>query len=128
MGAANLLSNRDENGERSADDEFEEAKEGRTVDVNQEIDDGFHDGQGESESGPGTVESGIDGIRELLIGCKGHVPGEVGSRGSGSFRGFAACEQVLLCTRDGNLGRITRGLESEEDKEERKNGICDPSQ
>ena len=128
MGAANLLSNGDENGERSADNEFEETKEGRTVDVDQEIDDGFHDGQRQSESGPGTVESGIDGVRELLVGCKGHVPGKVGSGGSGSFCGFAACEKVLLGTRDGALGRITRGLESEDDKEERKDGIRDPSQ
>lgn len=128
MGVANLLSGRDESGERSTDDEFEEAKEGRTVDVDQEIDNAFHDGQGQGESVPGTVKRCIDGICDLLVGCKGHVPGKVGSGGSGSFCGFAAGEKVFLGARDGTLGRITRGLESEDDKEERKDGISDPSQ
>jgi len=55
MGLANLLGSRDEDGERPADDEFEETKEGGTVDIDQEIDDAFHHSQGKDESGPSAV-------------------------------------------------------------------------
>ena len=128
MAVSNLLSGRDKNGKRPADNELEETKEGGTVDVDQEIDDALHNGQGKDESGPCTVESSVDGVGELLIGCESHVLGEAGGGGSSSFCGFAAGEKALLGTCDGALGRITRRLESEDNEEEGKNGICDPSQ
>ena len=53
--SADLFSGRDEDGERPADDELEETKEGRTIDIDQEIDDGFHRGQGKDESSPSAV-------------------------------------------------------------------------
>ena len=108
MEVANLLGGRDKNGEGTADDEFDEAKEGGTVDVDQEIDDAFHNGQGKDESGPSTVEGPIDRICELLVGREGHVPGKAGSRRSGPLCSFAAGEKVLLGARDGSLGRIGR--------------------
>ena len=46
------MSSRDKDGERPADDEFEETKEGGAIDIDQEIDNGFHCGQGKDESGP----------------------------------------------------------------------------
>lgn len=55
MEPANLLGSGDEDGERAADDEFEETEEGGTIDIDQEIDDAFHYSQGEDESGPSTV-------------------------------------------------------------------------
>ena len=124
----NLLSGRDKDGECPTDDEFEETKEGGTVDVDQEVDDALHNGQGKDESGPGTVESSVDGVSELLVCCESHVPGEAGSGGSGPLCGFAAGEKVFLGTRDGALGRITRRLKSEDDKEKGENGVGDPSQ
>lgn len=114
----NLLSSRDEDGERPADDEFKEAKEGGTIDIDQEIDDAFHCGQGEDESSPSTIESSIDGVRELLIGCEGHVPGETGGGRSSSFCGLATGKKVLLGARDGTLGRVNRSLKPEDDEEE----------
>lgn len=122
------MNGRNEDGEGPADDEFEETKEGGTVDIDQEIDNGFHGGQGKDESGPSTIQSPVDGICKLLVRCEGHVPREAGSGGSGSFCGLAARKKVLLGTRDRTLGRISRRLEAEDDEEERKNGICDPSQ
>ena len=53
--SADLLSGRDEDGECPADDEFEETKEGGTIDIDQEIDNGFHHGQGKDESSPSAV-------------------------------------------------------------------------
>ena len=124
----NLLSGRDKNGEGPTDNKFEEAKEGGAVDVNQEIDDAFHGGQAEDESGPSTVEGSVDGVSELLVCCESHVPGKVGSRGSGPLCGSAAGKKVLLGAVDGTLDRITRRLNSEDDEEERKNGVGNPSQ
>jgi len=124
----NLFNGRDENGECPTDDEFEEAKEGGTVNVDQEIDDALHNGQGKDESGPSTIDSSVDRVGELLVDCESHVPGKVGGGGSSSLRGSAAGKKVLLCAIDGTLGRITRRLKSEDDEEERKDGIGKPSQ
>ena len=124
----NLLSGSDENREGPTDDELEEAKEGGTVDVDQEVDDALHNGQGKDESGPSTIESSVDGVCKLLVGCESHVPGKAGGGGSSSLRGFAASKKVLLGAIDGTLGRITGRLESEDDKEERKDWIGEPSQ
>ena len=122
------MSGSDENGECSTDDELKEAKEGGTVDVDQEVDDALHNGQGKDESGPSTIESSVDGVGELLVGRKSHVTRKAGCGGSSSLCGFAAGKKVLLGTIDGTLGRITGRLESEDDKEERKDWIGEPSQ
>ena len=118
----------DENGERPTDDELEEAKEGGTVDVDQEVDDALHNGQGKDESGPSTIESSVDGVDKLLVRRKSHVPRKVGGGGGSSLRGFAAGKKVLLGTNDGTLGRITGRLKSEDDEEERNDWIGQPSQ
>ena len=52
---ADLLNSSDEDGEGPAHDEFDETEEGGTIDINQEIDDGFHCSQGKDESCPSAV-------------------------------------------------------------------------
>ena len=73
---ANLLSRRYEKRKCAADDEFDETKEGGTVDIDQKVDDAFHDGQGKDKGIPCTIKSSIDGVGELLVCCEGHVPGK----------------------------------------------------
>lgn len=124
---ANLLDCRYENRKCAANYEFDEAKEGGTVDVDQEVDDCFHNGQRKDEGIPGTVESPIDGIGELMVYCESHVLGKAGSGGSGTLCGFAARKKGILCALDGRLSRIGIGLKSEDDEEKRNDWIGHPS-
>lgn len=102
----NRLDFSDEDGKSPADDKFEEAKEGGTVDIDQEVDDGFHDGQREDKRVPSAIESSIDGVGELLVRSEGHIPREAGCGGSGALCGFTTRQKVRFGARDGTQGGI----------------------
>ena len=97
----NRLDFSDEDRKGPADDKFEEAKEGGTVDIDQEVDDGFHDSQREDKRVPSAIESSIDGVGELLVRCEGHIPREAGCGGSGALCGFTTRQKVRFGARDG---------------------------
>jgi hypothetical protein len=120
------LNGRDEEGEATANNKLDEAKEGGAVDVDEEVDDRLHDGQGEDECGAGTLHRVVDGLNHALVGGDGHVAREARGTGRGLLSREAARDEVLLCARYRTAGRVQGELEAEGDEEEGENGVREP--
>jgi hypothetical protein len=117
-----------ENSKTASNNKFEEAQERGPVNVDNKIDNRFHDGQGEDQSLSRSVHGIVDSAGELFVSGDCHVTGHACGGSGGLLCCLAAGEKVALCARDSILGGSKGELDAEDDKNERKNGVGKPSE
>ena len=113
-------------GKTTSNNNFQKAEKSGSVEIDNEVDDPFHGGQGEDEGGTSGVHGSINCLCVLSVGGKCHITRHARGRCGSIFCSLAACEELFLCANDRILSAGQRKLKTEGDKDEGKNGIREP--